>query len=365
MTVNLIARFEKRFRTGTTVRVDLEHMLNPRSVTALIGPSGCGKTTLLRCLSGLTSPDQGTISFGNDLWFDFDRKVSLAPQQRDVGFLFQQYALFPHLNVADNLGFGLGHLSSVDRQSRVRELLERFGLSDIAQQFPTTLSGGQQQRVALARALARRPRLLLLDEPLSALDALLRERMRSELQKTLREIETPVILVTHDRLEAISLADHVAVMDQGMIQQVGPVQEVFMRPRNASLARLVGVETIVSGEILHSAEGLATVQVGTVQLLAVEPSIPSRLVDVCIKGEDVALRSGPSGSTSIRNQIDASVVSLTREGPLIRVELDCGFGLTALITRPACDELQLRIGSTVTAMVKAPAIHLIPRAGAV
>lgn len=361
MTTDLLAQFEKRFSSGTTIDVSLNLPVNRSSITALIGPSGCGKTTLLRCLAGLTQPDRGTISFLGNLWFDHQRKISLSPQRRDIGFLFQQYALFPHLSVANNIGFGLHQEPVARKRARVCDILDRFGLTTISERFPEQLSGGQQQRVALARAVARRPRILLLDEPLSALDSLLREQMRTELRRTLREFEIPVILVTHDRLEAISLADRVAVMDEGKIQQLGSVQEVFTRPRNASLARLVGVETIVSGEILQTSDGLVTVQVGPVQLLAVEPSVPTRLVHICIKGEDVALRAGPPGTTSIRNQLAATITSLTPEGPLIRVGLSCGFDLTALITRPACDELQLRPGQTVTAMVKTPAIHLIPR----
>lgn len=362
MTTDLIARFQKQFVGGAAVDIDFSQATNGFSVTAVIGPSGCGKTTMLKCLAGLIRPDHGMIAFGEEAWFDEHRKIARSPQQRDIGFLFQNYALFPHFNVYENIGYGLRSLTEIARRQRVTEILSLFDLKGLESRFPHQLSGGQQQRVALGRVLARRPRLLLLDEPLSSLDSNLRDQLRMELRQMLSEFETPVILVTHDRVEAISLADRVAVMHSGKIQQIGSVQEVFTRPRNAILARLVGVETIAAGEITGSHEGLATVQVEDVRLLAVAPSTSARFVHVCIKGEDVALRKGPVGSTtSIRNHLTATIQSLTPEGPLVRVGLNCGFELTALITRPSSEDLHLHVGDTVTAMLKAPAIHLIPR----
>ena len=361
MMANLIARFEKKYTGGATINVDFEQSTSGFSVTALIGPSGCGKTTMLRCLAGLINPERGTIVFRNEIWFDRAKKISRFPQQRDIGFLFQDYALFPHMSVADNIGYGLQHQSETVRRGRVTEIVNLFDLKGLEKRFPNQLSGGQQQRVALGRVLARRPQLLLLDEPLSALDALTRDQMRSELRQMLAEMKTPVILVTHDRREALSLADRVAVMDAGTIQQTGTVEEVFTRPQTAALARLVGVETVVAGEIIGEQEGLAIVRVGATQLLSVAPTTISRFVHVCIKGEDIALRKGGAGSTSVRNQFTAIIDSLTLEGPLVRIGLKGGFNLTALVTRPACDELQLCVGDSVTAMVKAPAIHLVSR----
>ncbi len=361
MTTNLVARFEKRFVRGPTIDIDFEQSTAGFSVTALIGPSGCGKSTMLRCLAGLTKPDQGSIRFCNQTWFDKKTNTDLSPQQRDIGFLFQGYALFPHMRVEENIGFGLRHQSDVERRSRVTEIVKQFDLAGLERRFPGELSGGQQQRVALGRVLARRPKLLLLDEPLSALDTMLREQLRVELRQMLSEFQTPVILVTHDRVEAISLADRVAVMEAGKIEQIGSIQEVFSRPKYANLARLVGVETVLPGEIVETHEGLATVRVGSASVLAVAPSPPANLVYVCIKGEDVSLSKELNGATTVRNQLPAIIKSLMPEGPLIRVALDCGFELTALITRPASEDLQLQVGARVTAMIKAPAIHLIPR----
>ena len=242
------------------------------------------------------------------------------------------------------------------------EIVKQFDLTGLEHRFPAQLSGGQQQRVALGRVLARRPKLLLLDEPLSALDTLLREQLRVELRQMLSGFQTPVILVTHDRVEAISLADRVAVMDAGKIEQIGSIQDVFSHPKNAKLARLVGVETVLAGEIVETHEGLATVRLGSASILAVAPSPPTHLVHVCIRGEDVSLSMESNDTTTVRNRLPGIIKLLTPEGPLIRVGLDCGFELTALITRPANEDLQLQVGNSVTVMIKAPAIHLIPRA---
>lgn len=357
----LTAQFEKRYRGGATITGALRQPADRFALTVLFGPSGCGKTTVLRTLAGLEQPDRGSITFAGETWLDAEHGTSRTPQQRDIGFLFQDYALFPHLSVAANIGYGLREQSPDDRRRRVDELLNLFELDGLAERYPQQLSGGQRQRVALARALARRPRLLLLDEPLSALDAGLREQLRGRLRRQLAEFGVPTVVVTHDRVEAIALADQVVVMREGRVLQSGTVEQVFSQPRDLETARIVGVETVVPGEIVETHAGLATVRVGTALLTAVAPPEAGRTVYVCLKGEDVVLQRAAAEGTSARNQLSAVVRGLTPEGPLVRVALDCGFELTALVTRPACDELQLRPGDQVTASFKAPAIHLIPR----
>lgn len=360
LTPGLVAHFEKRFARGPRIAFD---MVFPSgfSVTTLFGPSGSGKTTVLRCLAGLEQPNTGRIHWSDEVWFDAARGVHLAPQQRDIGFLFQDYVLFPHLSVAENIRFGLRRLDPASQQRRLDEMISRFELQGLQHRYPSEISGGQQQRVALARVLARRPRLLLLDEPLSALDELLREKLRRELRTVLAQFEIPVVLVTHDRLEAIALADTLAVMQDGLLCQSGRVETVISRPANPGVARLVGVETVVNGEVLEVQEGLATIRVGDAQLLAVISVVPTRSVVLCIRGEDVALLKGPLGESSPRNHLPARIESMVPEGPLVRVSLACGFPLTALITRPAAAELQLQIGDPVVAAIKAPAIHVIAR----
>lgn len=360
MSGELAAQFERRFPDGIAIAGEFRQPVSEFSVTVLFGPSGCGKTTLLRSLAGLERPDSGFIRFAGETWFDAEQRVFRRPEQRGIGFMFQDYALFPHLTVEQNVAYGLRNVDATRRRQCVGELLDRFHLAGLEQRYPRQISGGQQQRVALARAIARQPRLLLLDEPLSALDSTLRDEMRTQLRRHLADFAIPVILVTHDRTEAIALGDQLVVMDAGEIRQIGPVHDVFTHPKDLSVARITGVETVQTGEILAVEDGLATVDVAGVRLVAVAPRENCRRVHVCIRGEDVIIERKRQGETSARNQLSAAVTWLTPEGPLVRIGLDCGFALTALVTRPACAELQLKIGDRVTVLVKAPAIHLMP-----
>ncbi|KAA5541361.1 ABC transporter ATP-binding protein [Roseiconus nitratireducens] len=361
----LVADFQKRFQGVPPIHAELSLPCNSFGITVLFGPSGCGKSTVLRCLAGLERPESGRILFADQPWLDTQRGICLRPQQRDIGFCFQQDALFPHLNVRKNVGFGVTS-SMPERREVVDRALEQFALADVGDRLPHQLSGGQQQRVALARALVRRPRLLLLDEPLSALDANLRDRLRPALRRMLAGFGIPVVMVTHDRVEAMSLADEIVVMRGGRIEQRGSVDEVFTRPRDRTVAQIVGIETIETGVIRELANGIATVEVHGVCLQAVSPRESTRMVHVCIKGEDVTLQRGRDGSgesagaVSSRNRLSGTVTAVTPEGPLVRVALDCGIRLTSLVTRPACEELALQVGDPVTAWIKASAIHLIP-----
>ena len=211
----LVAQFQTRYPSGATVHGNLRFPIDQFSITVLFGPSGCGKTTILRCLAGLHRPQQGVIRFGSETWLDTNAKVCRSPQERDIGFLFQDYALFPHLTVSQNVGYGLNQLSAVARQQRVGEMLSALKLTGMEARYPHQISGGQQQRAALARVLARRPRLLLLDEPLSAIDNSLRAQLRTELRSVLTEFCIPVVLVTHDPAEARELAHRVVDMSDG------------------------------------------------------------------------------------------------------------------------------------------------------
>jgi molybdate transport system ATP-binding protein len=358
----LHAEFEKRFAGGVTIRAALECPASGFHVTALFGPSGCGKTTVLRCLAGLERPEAGAIRFGDETWFDATAKKMLPPQRRDVAYLFQEYALFPHLTVEQNIAYGLRDQSLAQAHALVLEMLDAFELTGLERRYPHQISGGQQQRVALSRAVIRKPRLLLLDEPLSALDAPTRDELRRGLRDLLRTLATPTILVTHDPMEVIALAQHVLVMEAGEVLQSGPVSDVFSRPTTLAAARIVGVETVADGEVLHVENGLATVAIGSASIMAMCDNTLPREVTVCIRGEDVIIQpiTADAGS-SARNRLVGIVRGIIPQGALVRVQLDCGFALTALITRPAADELQLHDGQRVLALIKAPSVHLMPR----
>jgi iron(III) transport system ATP-binding protein len=235
---------------GLSFTVERGHIL------ALLGPSGCGKTTTLRLIAGFETPDQGRIAIAGQTVADADRGIHVEPEARGVGVVFQDYALFPHLTIAQNVGFGLERTSRSERRARVAQVLDLVGLTDFAERYPHELSGGQQQRVAVARALAPAPTLILLDEPFSNLDADLRAQMRDEVEKILRATGTTAIFVTHDQEEAFTIADQVGVLDQGRLEQVGAPEVIYHNPATPFVAEFVGAADFLPG--LVSREGIVT-----------------------------------------------------------------------------------------------------------
>ena len=221
-------------------------------VAVLFGPSGAGKTLTLQCLAGLLQPDTGRIVVDGRVLFDSASAIDVPPQARRVGYVFQGYALFPHLSVAENVGFGLRDRPRAERRARTDEVLARLGLAELAGRSPGDLSGGQRQRVALGRALATDPALLLLDEPLSALDAPLRRALRDELRTILRDWRTAAVVVTHDFTEAYRLADRIVVYDAGRVVQSAPRSELLWQPASHSVARIVGIRNVLHGEVVKA-----------------------------------------------------------------------------------------------------------------
>jgi molybdenum ABC transporter ATP-binding protein len=208
-------------------------------ITGLFGPSGAGKTLTLRCIAGLTRPDEGRIALSNRVLLDTDAGVDLPPRERRIGYVFQQYALFPHLTVARNISFGIKHLSRAERDARVAQLLSLVGLPDLEGRMPSQLSGGQQQRVALARALATEPELLLLDEPFAAVDLRLRRRLRDELRRIQEASGTPMLLVTHDLHEVRQLCEWLVLIDSGRILRAEPTAKLLAEATDPDLAELL------------------------------------------------------------------------------------------------------------------------------
>ncbi|HII03064.1 TPA: ABC transporter ATP-binding protein [Methanosarcinaceae archaeon] len=217
----------------------------------LFGCSGSGKTTALRCIAGLETPDSGTISINGKVYFDSKKKVNLPPQKRKIGYMFQENALFPHMNVRQNIEFGLKGRSSVEKMERVNEMLDLLGIEELEFAYPDELSGGQKQKVALARALAPEPEVLLLDEPFSALDTVVRLKLRKELRTIQKRLGIPVVFITHDPVEAFTMADRMVVFDDGRVQQLGSPEDVFYHPKTRYVAELVGISNLFDDAVVE------------------------------------------------------------------------------------------------------------------
>jgi molybdate transport system ATP-binding protein len=320
--------------------LDVALHVEPGTTVALVGPSGAGKTTVLRTIAGLTRPARGSILCG-ETWFDGTRDV--PPERRSVGLVFQDYALFPHLTVERNVAFG----------GRADGLLERFGIAHLAHAKPGRLSGGERQRVALARALARRPNVLLLDEPMSALDPHTRADVRAELHGILRDLELPTLLVTHDFEDAATLADRVGVLVDGRLRQVAAPEELVAAPTDAFVAGLAGGNIL--GGVARRERGLTEVTLagGGVVWSTDQREGP---VSVLVYPWDVALaREVPADSAL--NHIRAPIGSLVPIGNRVRVRVGL---LTAEVTAASVERLRLATGEPVVATFKATATRLLP-----
>ena len=269
---------------------NLSLTLKVGTIGCLLGPSGCGKTTALRCIAGFESVSSGEILLNGKSVSN--AQVSLPPEQRQIGMVFQDYALFPHLNVAENIGFGLYRLSNVERERRVDELLNVVQLVEVSKKHPHELSGGQQQRVALARALAPKPNLILLDEPFSNLDVSLRERLSLEVRDILKGQGITAILVTHDQAEAFAIADEIGVMYQGEIQQWDTAYNLYHRPANRFVANFIGQGVFLPGKVIDARQVEIELGIlkGNIQQLSEskrEQHGEDRIVDVLLRPDDI------------------------------------------------------------------------------
>jgi molybdate transport system ATP-binding protein len=327
---------------------------------ALAGPSGAGKTSVLRTVAGLLAPERGFVACGGEVWLDTDRGIALPAERRRCGYLFQEYALFGHLSAWRNVAYALHESPRPQREPRARELLARFGLSDRAGARPATLSGGERQRVALARALARRPAALLLDEPLSALDARTRAAAARQLGAVIRAAAVPVLLVTHDFTEAALLADRIAVMDAGRVLQEGSASALAAEPASAFVADFSGA-VVLTGEARRGEDGVTVVALdggGEVTALEGEPGP----VAVSVYPWEIALaRPGEAAHDSARNHLDVDVVSVTTVGPRVRVGLAAPQPLTAELSESSLRDLELVPGGRAVASFKAAATRVLPR----
>ena len=359
----LTVDFQVGYAQGGEVRASFRFALDPPGVLVLFGPSGAGKTTILRSVAGLEHPAAGTIRFRDEIWVDVEKKLWLPPQRRKTGYVDQHDALFPHLNVEDNVGFGLRGLAREEKRRQANESMERFGILSLEKRFPSTLSGGERRRVALARALARRPRLLLLDEPFAGLDPRARADLVQRIREVVSERSLPTLLVTHEERDAVLLGRDLAVVGSGRVVQTGPLPEVLARPVDREAGSILGFETALPGRALSVQDGLVEVKVSGGTLWAVARDQPQpESVYAMVRAEDVILSAEGAGfPVSVRNRLPGRVVEMETEGHVLRVVLDCGFPLVARVTRGAGQELGLALGKPLCCWIKAHSIHLVPR----
>ena len=326
MSIVTLQAVAKRFGNFVALQpTDLE--IGDGEFLTLLGPSGCGKTTTLRIIAGFIEPSEGVVRF------DGEDVTRLPPQKRAIGMVFQDYALFPHLSVAENIGFGLRERGTAKAKikSRVGELLDLIRLPQIAERFPAEISGGQAQRVAFARAIASPPRVLLMDEPLGALDLKLREAMQIELRRLQRELAITTIYVTHDQGEAMNLSDRIAVMENGRVAQFGTAQEIYNRPRTRFVADFIGKINFLHGIVAGRDGALSVVRAGGVTLRA--PATGSGEVTIAIRPEHVGFVNG-HGAPPGDNLISGTVVTQMFNGNLTHVQVAVAGGEWTVEMRP-------------------------------
>jgi iron(III) transport system ATP-binding protein len=315
-----IKNLSKRFRAFTALK-NISLDVRSGEFVCFLGPSGCGKTTLLRAIAGLDRQDEGSIELGG-------RDVSnLPPAARDFGIVFQSYALFPNLRITDNVGYGLVNrgMAKTDIIARVKDLLDMVDLTDQADKYPAQLSGGQQQRVALARALATSPSLLLLDEPLSALDARVRVRLRDEIKALQRRLGVTTIMVTHDQEEALAMADRIVVMNQGTIEQIGSPRDIYENPASAFVADFVGTMTFIDATV--SADGRAVASGVPLQVASLANHPAGTTLRLGFRPEEIQVRNVNADTP---NSMICTVRALDFLGSFYRAELvpEAATGLT-------------------------------------
>jgi len=341
--------------------LDVPHLhVTPGEVLAVIGPNGAGKSTLLRVLGFLQPADAGTVRFQGEA---VTAAQSLSVRRR-MASVFQE-PLLADTTVFDNVAMGL-RFRGVPRErfaGLVERWLDRLAIAGLAGRQSRTLSGGEAQRTALARALVLEPDLLLLDEPFSSLDPPTREALVDDLGRILREERMTTVLVTHDRAEAMILGDRVGVLMEGRLLQLDTAAQVFRAPVSEELARFVGIETILDCRAVRREGGVTVVEAGGGSIEVADPAEPGETVRLCLRPEDVTLSAGPppTGASSARNHLPGRVLRVSAAGPYVRVTVDCGFPLVALVTQRSVEEMGLRAGVAVTAHFKATAAHLLRR----
>lgn len=359
----LVARVRKERQSGSCFILDVSIDASP-GITILFGPSGAGKSTLLDCIAGLLRPDTGKIAIGEKVLFDSATRVDTPPQERRIAYVFQSLALFPHLTVAQNVAYGLGSIPQRDRRARVTEILEAFRVAKLQNQKPAQLSGGEKQRVALARSLVTAPRLLLLDEPLTGLDAELKSAVVEDLRAWNARKGIPILYVTHSREEVDALGERVVAMDGGRILSQGAPMDVLDAPRRKRLAQAAGFENVLSATVLdlRQADGVMRVKLGE---SACEIEVPLAYADagdrvqIAVRAGDILLASEPPRALSARNVLAGQMVSLEQRGTRYIARVDCGVRFVVHVTPGAVRALELAAEKPVWLVLKTHSCHLV------
>ena len=336
----------------------------PAGITILFGPSGAGKSTFLDCIAGLLRPDIGKIAIGGEVLLDRERGVNLPPQQRRVAYVFQTLALFPHLSVEENVGYGLPDMDIVEQHRKIREILEAFRVEKLRARKPGEISGGEKQRVALARSLVTSPRVLLLDEPLTGLDAELKAAIVDDLRVWNAARQIPILYVTHSRDEVDALGERMIAMDCGRIVSEGTPQEVLDAPRRKRLAQAAGFENLLTGTVLdlREADGVMRVRLGESSCEIEVPlgyAAAGDSVRVAIRAGDILLAIERPSGLSARNILEGKIVALEQRGTLMVARVDCGVCFAVHVTLGAARTLALAVGHRVWLVLKTHSCHLV------
>lgn len=351
----------------------LDWQLDPGMVLVLFGPSGAGKSTALRAIAGLVRPVAGLVEIDGHVFHDSAASKWAPAHRRRIGYLTQQYHLFPHLTLAQNVAYGLRHSRGIDSAMKVSQLLESFQLNGLESRYQWELSGGQQQRAALARAMSTEPRLLLLDEPFTALDRELRRALRQQLRNTAHCEQIPVILVTHDREEALALGDEVQVLDEGKVIDRGVPVEILGQPGQAAVARMLGVENLFHLQVESRQPTDGTMRLsgtGDAAAFSLEtpideggsPNSAPEMVTVGIRASDIILATREPDGTSARNRLSGTVSQIEARPPGFTVTLDCGLPLQCHVTSASLEEMGIVVGQDLWAVFKASSCFLLDAA---
>jgi len=361
----LEVRIRKRFLNPDGTFLLNVHFRALAGFTILFGASGAGKTTLLDCVAGLTDPDQGRIAVGGEEVYDSDRKLSVPPWKRRIGYVLQDLALFPHLSAEQNVAYGLRHLATAERRKRSREMLDAFRIDHLRDRRPAQISGGERQRVALARTLVTEPRALLLDEPLIALDRPTKSQILGDLRRWNQQYRVPILFVTHSVEEVFALGEEVIVLDAGKIVAQGQPRDVMHAPRLETVAQLSGFENIFDATVVavHDGHGTMTCRIGSGPVELVTPLVHAEVgshVRVGIHAGDILLATESPRGLSARNVVPGTVQRLEQQYGIVLATVDVsGTRFAAYLTLAARETLTLAPGMKVWIVIKTHSCHLL------